>query len=131
MFIAQDRLGFFNTRLEQRVNEKGLTVGQLAEKAGTSYEHSRKLIAGSCLPSDELLKRLCTVLELSLKEMAPRLRKDRMIFSFGDVAWEICGIDPRLAPFYILMPLLSKQEQEHFIFCMKAFVEAKSKQSGR
>jgi hypothetical protein len=61
MPITQNRLGFFNTKLEQIVNAKGLTIRQLSAKVGTSYEHVRKLMAGSCLPSDELLKRFCSV----------------------------------------------------------------------
>jgi transcriptional regulator with XRE-family HTH domain len=125
MTIAQGRLGFFNARLEQRRNEVGVSVRELATRAGSSYEHIRKLIMGQCLPSDALLGRLCAALELSKKEMNNRVLKDRMIFRYGDAAWRAAGIDVRAAPCYILLPLLSRSEREFFIFQLKTLGEAK------
>jgi len=131
MTIAQGRLGFFNARLEQRRNEVGISVRQLAGKAGTTYEHVRKLIMGQCLPSDSMLERLCVALELNKKEMSGRVLKDKMIFRFGDAAWQASGIDARAAPCYILLPLLSRSEREFFIVQLKALGEAKRNQPER
>jgi len=130
MAIAQQRLGFFNARLEQRANEKGLSVREVATKAGTSYEHIRKLITGQCLPSDSMIEKLCAALELSKKEMSRRVLKDKMIFRFGDAAWQAAGIDARAAPCYILLPLLTRSEREFFIFQLKVLGEAKRNRVG-
>jgi predicted transcriptional regulator len=83
------------------MNEMGVSVRQLATKAGTSYEHIRKLIMGECLPSDSMIERICAALELNKKEMGRRVLKDKMIFRFGDAAWQAAGIDARVAPCYI------------------------------
>ena len=125
MAITQERLGFFNSRLEQRMNDAGVSARELATKAGVTYEHVRKLIMGQCLPSDSMIGKLCAVLELNRKEMSWRVRNDRMIFRFGDAAWRAAGIDARAAPCYILLPLLSRSEREFFIFQLNAIVEAK------
>ena len=125
MSVAQERLGFFNARLQQRMNEEDMSVRQLAREIGATYEHTRKLIGGCCLPSDFLLERLCGTLGLSKKEMTARVAKDRVIFRFGDAAWTACGLDPKLAPLYIVVPLLTSEEWNFFVACMKGVVETK------
>lgn len=128
MTPVEERLGFFSTRLEQRRYEVGVSVRELATEAGTTYEHVRKLILGQCLPSDSMLERLCAALGLNQTEMSSRVRKDKMIFRFGDATWQAAGIDPRAAPCYILLPLLSRSEREFFIGQLKALAAAKRKQ---
>jgi transcriptional regulator with XRE-family HTH domain len=125
MAITQERLGFFNTRLEQRMKDTRLSVPDLARRVGVTYEHIRKLIMGHSLPSDSLLERLCAALGLNKKEMSSRVRKDKMIFRFGDAAWQAAGIDPRAGPCYILLPLLSRAQRALLLVQMKAVVEAK------
>ena len=124
MAITQERLGFFNARFEQRVNEKGVSIRELAREVGVTYEHIRKLISGYCLPSDSLLEKLCGPLGLSKIEMRERVVKDRFIFRYGDAAWTVCGLDPRAAPFYILVPLLSEQQWKFARTCMRAVAES-------
>jgi transcriptional regulator with XRE-family HTH domain len=120
MAITYERLGFFNARLEQRMNESGLSVRELATKAGSSYEHIRKLIMGHSLPSDSMVEKLSSALHLSKKEMTRRVVKDKMIFRFGDAAWQAAGIDPRAAPCYILFPLLTHSEREFLLVQIRA-----------
>ncbi len=125
MTKTQERLGFFNARLEQRMSEAGVSRLELATKTGSTYEHIRKLIVGQCLPSQPMLERLCAALELNKKEMSRRVLKDKMIFRYGNAIWQTAGIDARIAPCYILLPLLSRSEREFFIFQLKAIAEAK------
>ena len=124
MAIAQERLGFFNARFEQRVNEKGVSIRELAREVGVTYEHIRKLISGYCLPSESLLEKLCGTLGLNKKEMSARVAKDRVIFRFGDAAWTACHLDPKLAAFYILVPLLSEEQWKFVRTCMRAVSES-------
>ena len=123
MTITRERLGFFNTRLESRMSEVKMPARDFAAKVGSTYEHIRKLVMGSCLPSDSMLERLCLSLGLSKRKMGKLLQKDKMIFQFGDAAWRAAGIDPGAAPVYILFPLLSRRERKLFVFQLKAFAE--------
>ena len=128
MAITQERLGFFNARLEQRMIEMGLSAPELARRTGVTYEHIRKLIMGQCLPSDSLLEQLCGKLGLSKREMNARVVKDRVIFRFGDAAWTACGLNPNLAPFYIVVPLLSPEQWNHVRICIRAAADAHAKE---
>ena len=56
--------------------------------------------------------------------MSKRVLKDKMIFRFGDAAWQAAGVDPRAAPCYILLPLLSRNERQYFLTIIRALVEA-------
>jgi DNA-binding Xre family transcriptional regulator len=104
MKITEERLGFLNMRLVQRMNEVGVSATQLAHSVSLTYEQVRKLVMGRCLPSDSTLERLCASLDLN--------------------NW---GINPKAAPLYISFPLLIKEEQEIFRLQIIAFVEAKKK----
>jgi hypothetical protein len=127
MKITEERMGFFNMRLVQRMNEVGVSAVQLAHDVHLSYEHVRKLVMGRCLPSDAALERLCARLNVSKRDMKRRVARDRMIFKFGDAAWAYWGINPKAAPVHIFFPLLTNEEQEIFRLQIIAFVEAKKK----
>jgi hypothetical protein len=127
MKITEERMGFFNMRLVQRMNQVGVSPIQLAKRVHLSYEQVRKLIMGRCLPSDSTLERVCVSLDLNKRDIKHRVARDRMIFKFGDAAWTYSGIHPRAGPFYILFPLLTKEEQEIFRLQVIGFVEAKKK----
>ena len=106
------------------MSAKGVSAPDLARLSGVTYEHVRKLLMGHCLPSNETLQRLCGALGLNEKQMRKRVMQDKMIFQFGDAAWEAAGIDPRVAPCYILFPLMTREERELFIVQLKAMAEA-------
>jgi transcriptional regulator with XRE-family HTH domain len=125
MAITHERLGFFSARLEQRMSEVELSAQELARRVGVSYEHVRKLIIGRCLPSDSTLEKLCVALELDKKEMSRRVLKDKMIFRCGDAIWIAWGRNPKWAPFYILVPLLSPKQWSFVLTCVRGVVEAR------
>lgn len=125
--FCQERLGFFNIRLAQRMNELGFSAGRVAKESRLTYEHIRKLLLGECLPSDSALARLCAVLCLSRRDMKQRVARDRMIFEFGDAAWTCCGIAPRSGQLHIPFSVLTAEEQEFVRHWVVSFCEAKSK----
>jgi hypothetical protein len=127
MKIIEERMGFFNMRLVQRMNQVGISPTRLAQSIHLSYEQVRKLIMGRCLPSDATLEKLCVSLDLNKREMKGRVAKDRMVFKFGDAAWAHLGVSPRVGQLAILFPLLTKEQQEFTRLHMTAFVEAKKK----
>lgn len=85
---------------------------------------SQSLDLGACL---EVLEP-SLLAGLNFSEMRKRVQKDRLIFRFGDAAWAAVGLDPRDAPFYILLPLLRADERDHFLFCMRAVADANKRQ---
>lgn len=109
------------------MNELDLSTKELASRVDLTYEQVRKLRLGHCLPSHRALEVLCAVLRVSKRDMSQRVAKDRMVFKFGDAAWEYWGVNPNAAPLYILFPLLTEEQQEIFRLQIIAFVEAKKK----
>ena len=125
MATALHRLGFLNARLVRTMNDRNMSVRELADAVGVTYEHIRKILVGDCLPSDSVLGRLCEALLLSRREMGQRVAKDRLIRRYGDAAWSVCGLDPKFATVYIVVPLLSKEEWRFVRATAKALVEEK------
>jgi DNA-binding Xre family transcriptional regulator len=125
MVTVPHRLGFLNARLVRTMNERNMSVRELAHATGVTYEHIRKILVGACLPSDSILERLCEALLLSRREMRQRLAKDRAIKRYGDAAWSVCGLDPKLATLYIVLPLLNKEEWKFVRITAKALAEDK------
>ena len=80
------------------------------------------------LGSDSLLYQICGKLGLSKREMNARVAKDRVIFRFGDAAWTACGLNPKLAPFYIVVPLLSQEQWDRVRICIRAVADAHAKE---
>jgi len=76
------------------------------------------------LPSDALLDRICAALGADKKEMAQRIAKDRMIFKYGDAAWEYLGINPRLGPICVLLSSMQRPQKDNLIRMWKAMVAA-------
>ena len=128
MKAQHERLGFFNIRLAQRMNEVGVSAVYVAKEAGLTYEHIRKLLLGDCLPSDSALCKLCKVLALSRRDMRQRVAKDRLIFKFGEAAWMYCGVHPRVGELQIFFSVLSPEKQEFVRLWIIAFCEAKKRQ---
>jgi transcriptional regulator with XRE-family HTH domain len=122
MFCFKGRLGFFNSRVETAMNAYGLSVSELADLVGFGYGHLRKILLGQSLPSDSLLESLCFILNMSLKEMLNCVQKDRIIFLYGDSAWAISGIHPRVGTLHILFPLLSAEEQSFCRLMVRALI---------
>ena len=125
MTTALHRLGLLNARLVRIMNDRNMSVRQLAEALGVTYEHIRKILVGDCLPSDSVLGRLCEALLLSRREMGQRVAKDRLIRRYGDAAWSVWGLDPKFATLYIVVPLLSKEEWRFVRATAKALAEEK------
>lgn len=121
------RLGFLNARLVRTMNERNMSVRELAGAVGVTSEHIRKILVGDCLPSDSILERLCEALLLSSREMRQRVAKDKMIKRYGDALWSVCGLDPKLATLYIVVPLLSKEEWTFMRTVVRALASQRKK----
>ena len=83
--------------LERRMEAQHLTIKDVASQAGLTYEHVRKLINGSALPSLESLQRICKVLHADLHEMTTLLFAEKASRTYGtDVVSEMTGKNPEL-----------------------------------
>jgi transcriptional regulator with XRE-family HTH domain len=101
----------FAMAISERLAEKDWDMADLARRIGTSYEYSRKLSKGLVVPSRDLLKKICEVLELDREKMWTLVIADKIKKQYGNLPSALTGKDPR---FMELEPLLSKLTQEQY-----------------
>lgn len=126
-----ERLGFFSEKLKDSMARFNMSEKSTAARLGCSYEHVRKMVRGECLPSEELLRKLCSIFEWEITAIEKLRRLDEARRKFGPSFWAILGKDPRMESFYILWPYLSREEREMVTISISAFIEAKKHQGIR
>jgi hypothetical protein len=112
--------GFFGWELDRRLSVRKLTTKSLAEMTGCHKEFIRKLIRGSGVPSRDLVARLCRNLRWGRKDAERRLQIDWISRKYGLVALRFFGIDADAAPFQMIWPSLTTEQQRLFTAQMKA-----------
>jgi len=109
-----EQFGFFSEQLAISMAQEGITSKALAARVGCSYEHVRRMLLGTGLPSLPLLRRLCGVLGWSERKVHKFVVLDRERREFGDAFWRVQGMDPRGDGVYILWAFLTKEERQYF-----------------
>jgi predicted transcriptional regulator len=101
----------FAQAFNAHIQEVGLTLLEVSDKTGVSYEHVRKLSRGLACPSRLMLKALCDALQLDHHEMTKLVTVDRIHSQFGHIPEEIVGKNPALAKIESMWPLLSDEQR--------------------
>ena len=126
-----ERLGFFSEKLKDSMVRFNLSQQSTAARLGCSYEHVRKMVRGECWPSQELLRKLCSIFEWEIKAIEKLRRLDDARRRFGPTFWTVLGKDPRAEPFYILWPYLSREERNIMVISMSGCIAARKNKSIR
>lgn len=87
----------FAEALTKHLEQTGMSIINLSDKTGMSYEHARKLLRGKTMPSPLMLKAICEAMGLDHDEMNRLVTADRIRMRFGTVPLEISGKKPQLA----------------------------------
>src|SRR5689334_6695345 len=104
MSLIPDARGFFSASLCHAMDKGGVSIKELSVETEISFEHARKLVRGTALPSPELLARMVRVVPIDYSEARQRVTHDQIVRRYGDAAWAAAGINPALAPFYVIIP---------------------------
>jgi transcriptional regulator with XRE-family HTH domain len=106
------KLGFFSELLIDSMARQGITAKVLAERAGCSYEHVRKLTRSEVLPSPILLRNLRDIFGWGGKRVTRFVRWDQGRKKFGDSFWVLSGRNPKYEEFYIIWAFLTREEKQ-------------------
>ena len=117
----QGRLG---QSLVERMNQLDLTLRQVAERTGLTYEHVRKLAKGAAFPSRLALRELCRVLSLDLAEMDRRAIADRLEKKYGGIPAALAGRHPELALLAPWWDLLTEEQKTSFRIQIRSVAES-------
>jgi transcriptional regulator with XRE-family HTH domain len=106
--------GRLATALVQRMNQLDLTIRQLAERTGLTYEHIRKLVKGAAYPSKLALREVCTALQLEATEMERLAVADRIEKKFGGIPHALAGNHPELSLLAPWWDMLTEEQKSFF-----------------
>lgn len=96
MAIELQPAGRFGTLLHTTLNQRDLSLRDLAKQIDSTYEHMRKLIRGLTYPSRYLLKELCAYLQIKEVEASKAILADRIQHKYGKMPAILAGKNPEL-----------------------------------
>lgn len=110
--------------LVERMNQLDLTIRQLAEHTGLTYEHIRKLAKGEAHPSRLALQELCRVLRLEPAEMESLAVADRIEKKYGGIPHALAGHHPELSLIAPWWDMLTQEQKDFFRIEIRSVAEA-------
>jgi transcriptional regulator with XRE-family HTH domain len=100
----------FPRELDHRMREKGTTLTHLATSLDVTYEHVRKIARGLVTPSNDLLGRICDLLQLDHCTMEQLVAADKMRRRYGTVMLELVGKDERTEQLELALDSLTDEQ---------------------
>ena len=113
-------MGFFSTKLELAMTERGLSASDVATQVDCCYEHIRKMLRCQTLPSPLLLRKLCEVLRINHTEARRLTRWDYCRARYGSVFWSAQGLNPEHDELHVLWYFLTEEQRDFFWTQMEA-----------
>lgn len=119
--------GRFARALVERMNQLDLTIRQLAERSGLTYEHIRKLAKGEAFPSRLALRQLCLLLRLEAGEMERLAVADRIEKKYGGIPHALAGKHPELSLLAPWWDRLTEEQKTSFRIQIKSVAESNAR----
>ena len=114
--------------LVDRMNQIDLTIRQLAQRTGLTYEHIRKLAKGEAHPSRLALREICGVLQLEPGRMESLAIADRIEKKYGGIPHALAGQHPELSLLAPWWDLLTEEQKDFFRIEIRGVAEANRRQ---
>jgi transcriptional regulator with XRE-family HTH domain len=93
--VSKTQVGQF---ISNAMQQKGVSIRDLAEGIDVTYEHVRRIVKGAAVPSKFILKLIADNLKLNSKELDRYATADRITKKFGSIPVELSGKNPELTP---------------------------------
>ena len=117
--------------LVDRMNQLDLTIRQLAQRTGLTYEHIRKLAKGEAHPSRLALQELCRVLQLEPARLETLAVADRIEKKYGGIPHALAGQHPELSLLAPWWDMLTEEQKDFFRIEIRSVAEANRPQLSR
>jgi transcriptional regulator with XRE-family HTH domain len=101
--------------LTEQMQKLKMSIADLAEKLGTSYEHVRGMVKGNTLPSKLMVQALADALKMKCEELNRIVTADRIRVKFGTIPLELAGKNPELEPLERVWKYLSQEHKADLI----------------
>jgi len=97
------------------MEELNLSIADLAEKVGATYEHVRSLVRGKSVPSKLMVDALAKALKMDSAELERLATADRIRVKFGKIPLELAGKNPEMEPLERVWKHLSEEHKADLI----------------
>jgi transcriptional regulator with XRE-family HTH domain len=125
--IGVEASGRFSTALKAAIESANLSLVELAQKADSSYEHMRKLVAGKAYPSIHLLRVLASTLKADRDEWAELVEADKLHAKYKHLP-KFLGQSADMEKFEPIIPQLSQAGQEMLLQMAKTLLRQEKAQ---
>jgi transcriptional regulator with XRE-family HTH domain len=102
-------------RIQERMDELGLSIKDVADKAESTYEHIRKITRGTSFPSKYFIRVLAEVLDMDKQELEELVAVDQIMHKYGKTLNRVIGKNPELDPIEKVWSKLTKDQKADFI----------------
>ncbi len=109
--------------LTEQMQKHKLSIADVAEKLGTSYEHVRSMAKGNTLPSKLMVQALADTLKMKRDELDRVVTADRIRVKFGTIPLELAGKNPELEPLERVWNHLSQDHKADLIAQAEAWAK--------
>lgn len=99
-------------RLNAALENKGMSLQELADATDMSYEYVRRLVKGEAVPSVRVLRDLARVLSLDQQALIDDANADRLKARMGDQFEKMLGKNPELAPIERFWDRLTEEQKQ-------------------
>ena len=111
--------------LLREMEDKDISIRDMAFKTGIVYEHVRRTVRGEGIPSKYVLKLMCDVLGVDFKEAEKIATADKIRRRYGKLPDEIANKKPGLEPIERVWDRLTPQQQEDSISLIQGWAKRK------
>ena len=111
----EQHITMLSGRLNAAMEEQNVSIRDLARATESSYENIRRIVKGTTVPSQHLLRAISDVLGLNKDELSKIAKADKIRQKFGTVPLELSGKKPSLEPVERIWDELSEQQQQAVI----------------
>lgn len=98
----------------EKMDERGVTILDLAKKLDLSYEHTRRIVRGM-IPSRRMLKAICEELKLPYKQVLDLANADKITEKYGELPAVMAGKKPGMEPLERVWDDLNEDQQRDLI----------------
>jgi len=109
--------------LNEHMQKLKMSIADLAEKLGISYEHVRSMVKGNTLPSKLMVQALADALKIKHEELDRVVTHDRIRVKFGTIPLELAGKNPELEPLERVWKHLSQDHKADLIAQAEAWAK--------
>lgn len=106
------------------MEQRGLTIRDLAIKLGLTYEHIRRVVRGEAIPSKFILKPMCDELGIAFDEVDQIATGEKIRKKYGAIPVDLTPRDPDLSVIEKLWRQLSKGHRKDALSMMQTWAKS-------